>query len=464
MMRSIDNTVTISGEVQHMEQANQRLDMEITARSLIAYALPTIGTLLFFSIYMMVGGVFVARLVDTNALSAMNIILPLANISSAIGMMLATGGSAVVAKLMGEGRDHEARGTFSFIYLAALVAGVVLAALGLIFLDPIITFLGGADALVYAYCHDYALWTLIFYPFGVIAMLMLVFVIAAGKALLGTILAVIGGTVTILLDWLCIAVFPLGIAGAAIATGVGYAVPSLIGFVFFVRNKNGTLYYIKPLVSFKTLAKSCGNGSSEMVTNLSLSAITLLLNQTLMRMAGADGVAAITIILYAQGLMNSAFMGYATGIAPIISYNWGKCDGGRLKRIYRISLTAIGICAVCIFAASLVFAEPLVGIFAVKGSEVYAMTVPAFRIFSVCFLFMGFSIFGSSMFTALSNGKVSAIISFMRALVLEAACILLLPQIFGLTGVWAAVPLAELLGLLLTFVYFRKLKDTYGYA
>lgn len=447
-----------------MEQPDQRLDMEITARSLISYSLPTIGTLLFFSIYMMVGGVFVARFVDTNALSAMNIILPLANISAAIGMMLASGGSAVVAKLMGEDKNDEARGIFTFLFLTALVVGTVIAVLGLVFLDPIIAFLGGSGEEVYGYCRDYALWTLILYPFGVIAMLMLVFVIAAGRALLGTILAVIGGTATILLDWLLIAVVPWGIKGAAIASGLGYAIPSIIGFVFFLGNRQGTLYYVKPRIDFRVLAQSCGNGASEMVTNLSLSAITLLLNWTLLRLAGTDGVAAITIILYAQGLMNSAFMGYSTGIAPIISFNWGKKDSGRLKRIYRISLSAIGISAVFIFAASLLFAGPLVGIFAAKGTAVYAMTVPAFRIFSVCFLFMGFSIFGSSMFTALSNGRVSAIISFARALVLEAACILLLPLILGIIGVWAAVPAAEFLGLVLTFVYFRRLKDRYGYA
>lgn len=445
-----------------MEQ--QKLDMPISAKNLITYALPTIVTLLFFSVYMMVGGVFVARLVNTNALSAMNIIMPVSNVPCAIGMMLASGGSAIVARKMGEGRGEEAKALFTFLFLVAVAIGAILGVLGLAFLDPILAFLGGSDPAVYDYCVEFAIPTFCLFPFGVIAMLMLVFVITAGKAAMGTFLALLGGIGTIALDYLLIGVLDMGLTGAAIATGAGYALPSILGFFLFLFNRKGTLHWVKPSLDWKALWQSCLNGSSEMVTNLSLSVITLLFNLVLMNLAGADGVAAITIILYAQGLLNSAYMGYATGIAPIISYNYGKQDHDRLKEIYRISLKAVLGSSAIVMLASLVLAEPIVSVFSEEGSAVYEMTIHGFRIFSACFLFMGLNIFGSSMFTALGNGKVSAIISFMRSFVLTAACILLLPQIFGLNGVWLAVPLAELLGTAITLCCFRKYKTVYQYA
>jgi len=261
---------------------------------------------------------------------------------------------------------------------------------------------------------------------------------------------IIGGIVTIALDYICIAVLNMGITGAAVSTGVGYAVPGFIGLFYFMLNRKGSLYLVRPKMDIPVLLKSCTNGSSEMVTNLSQSVITILFNNILMRLAGESGVASITIILYAQGLLNSAFMGYSTGIAPVISYNYGKQDHDRLKATYRISKRVIGISSVAAFAVALLFASPLVSVFSPVGTPVYTMAVRGFRIFSFCFLFMGFSIFGSSMFTALSNGRVSAIISFMRSLVFVVISVLLLPMIFQVNGVWLSIPVAEVLGLLVT--------------
>lgn len=440
-----------------------KLNLKITAGSLLKYALPTIIGMIFMSVYSMTDGIFVARLINTSALSAVNIVLPLIMVSVALGTMIATGGSAIIARKMGEGKEQEARENFSLLTVAVIVIGVILSALGLLFIDPIIRFLGANDA-VYQYCYDYAFTSLLLFPFGMFAMLFQVFFITAGKAMLGMAVTMIGGVVTVSLDYICIAVLNMGIAGAAVSTGVGYAVPGLIGFFYFLLNRKGTLYLVKPKMDKTVLIKTCTNGSSEMVTNLSQSVITILFNNILIQMAGQDGVASITIILYAQGLLNSAFLGYSTGIAPIISYNFGRQDSGQLKKTYTISKLVIGIASFGVFALALVFASPLVAVFSPVGTAVYALAVRGFRLFSLSFLFMGFSIFGSAMFTALSNGRVSAIISFMRALVFVVISVLLLPMVLELDGVWLAIPLAELLGLAVTLYYTRKLRGTYRYA
>ena len=440
----------------------QRLNIQIHTASLLKFSLPTVFSMLFVGIYSMVGGVFVARLVSTDALSAVNIVLPLVNISVALGMMLATGGSAIVARLMGEGRDSEARQTFSYLFLVSFLLGGVLAVLGLLFVEPIVRFLG-ANEQIFDYCLQYARVTLYLFPAGILAMMLLVFTITAGRAQIGSALAVVGGVSTIVLDWLLIAVMKLGVTGAALAAGLGYAIPAAAGIMYFFLARGGTLYFVKPKASLVVLGQSCVNGSSEMVTNLSLSVVTLLFNRALMRMAGADGVAAITVILYAQGFFNSAFMGYSTGIAPVISFNFGSGDRDKLKKIFRLSLRIVGISAVIIYAVSLLCAKPLMAVFAQEGSTVYEMGVHGFRLFAFCFLFMGFSVFASSLFTALSDGKTSAIISFSRTLVFVSACILLLPLVMGLNGIWLAVPIAELLGVIVSVYFFRRYREKYGY-
>ena len=444
------------------QSTEQNLDIQISARSLLKFSVPTIFSLLFVGIYSMVGSVFVARLVSTDALSSVNIVLPLVNVSVALGMMLATGGSAIVAKLMGENRPREAKQTFSFIFLASLLLGILLSVLGLILIDPIIRFLGADDSL-YTYCYDYARYTLYLFPAGILAMLLLVFTITAGKAQVGSLLAIIGGVSTILLDWLLIAVLHMGVIGAALASGLGYAIPAVIGIAYFFLARHGTLYFVWPKGSLRILGESCINGSSEMVTNLSLSVVTLLFNRTMMRLAGSDGVAAVTVILYAEGFFNSAFMGYTTGIAPVISFNYGCDNRDNLKHIYRLSRRLILIGGIVICGLSMLAAKPVMSVFVDAGTDVYNMGVQGFYPFSICFLFMGFSVFGSSMFTALSNGKISALISISRTLIFQSACILILPLFMGLTGVWLAVPVAELLGAIVTQICNRRYKDRYGY-
>ena len=439
------------------------LDKNITGGMLMKFALPTIISMVFMSIYSVVDGAFVSQFVGTNALSAVNIVMPLITVTIALGTMLGTGGNAVVARKMGEGREPEARRDFSMLTILALAIGLVFTVVGFLFLQPLLRLMGANDA-IFSLCYEYAVVTLYFIPMTMLGMLFQVFFITAGKAHLGLAFSVMGGLCNIILDYVFIDADRMGISGAALATGIGYSVPGMIGFFYFAVKRRGLLFFVRPRFDGRVILKSCTNGSSEMITNLSMGIVTLLLNIILMQMEGENGVAAITIILYAQYLLSSAYMGYSMGIAPVISYNYGKRDYDRLKKIHRISKTVLLISSVFTFGLSLAFAEPLVAIFSPAGTAVYQMAVQGFRIFAACFLFMGFSIYGSALFTALSNGRVSAILSFLRTLVFVVASVLLLPYIMGLDGVWIAIPVAELLGFLVTLFFLWKLKDVYRYT
>ncbi|ULQ60990.1 MATE family efflux transporter [Brucepastera parasyntrophica] len=441
----------------------QVLDKNISFGMLIRFSLPTIASMIFMSIYSSVDGVFVSRLVGTSALSAVNLIMPLIMFSMAIGTMFGSGGNALVAKLIGEGREQRARQIFSLLIAVAFGVSLLLSVFGLIFINPLLRFLG-ADESLFVYCADYARPVLILMPFSVFGMIFQMSFITVGKPHLGLIVSVLGGVTNIILDYVFIALFGMGVRGAAIATGIGYSIPALIGLLYFAVNRKDSLYLVKPVPDLRAVWKSCSNGASEMVTSLSASVVALLLNNILMRMAGSDGVASITIIMYAQGILSAAYMGYSIGISPLISYNYGKQDSFRLKKIYSLSLNTILAASVITFALSLLLADILVGIFVPRGTAVYDMAVRGYRIFAVAFLFMGFNGFSSALFTALNNGKVSAILSFFRTLIFIVAAVLTLPLILGVTGVWLAIPLAEVLGVVMTIYYFRKMKPVYQYA
>lgn len=446
-----------------MATMSNSLDRKITTGSLLKFALPTIISNIFMGLYTTVDGVFVSRLIGTDALSAVNIALPIMIFSNAIGAMLGTGGNAIIARKLGEGKEEEARQDLSFLSIMMVLSGIILVILGLIFIKPLIYFLG-ADETLFDYCYAYAVPSLIIMPLSIFGMMSQLTFISVGKANLGLATSVMGGITNMVLDYLLIAVFKLGIVGAAIASGMGFSIPALAGVFYFLFNRKQSLYFVKPKARLQVLLKSCTNGASEMVGSLSNGIVTILFNNTLMRMAGPNGVAAITIILYAHSILSSAFMGYSFGIAPIISYNYGRQDEGQLQSIYRISLRMIATTGVAIFIISQLGANLLVSIFAGSNKAVFDLAVSGFRLFSVCFLFMGFNTFSSAMFTALSNGKISAILSMFRNLVFIVAATLLLPLVLDVTGVWLAIPVAELLALAMTIYYFKKMKGVYHYA
>lgn len=441
---------------------NNPLSGKFEFNQLCRFAWPTIIMLVFMSLYSMVDGAFVARLIGTDALSAVNIIFPLLNVYYAIGIMLATGSGAVVATLMGEGRNREARENFTFMIAVSIAAGLLFSLAAWLCLDHILRLLGaGGD--IQELCRGYALPLLPFVPAAMLQMMFQTYFVAAGRPGFGLAAVVMGGLTNVLLDYVFIAVMDMGIGGAALATGLGYTVPAALGLLYFAGNRGGTLRFARPRLNWPVLASSMVNGSSEMVTNLSAAVVIYLFNMSMLHYVGVDGVAAITIVLYAEFLLSSIYYGFSAGVSPVFSYKYGKGDSGQLKRMFRNSLFFITICSVVAVAASQTLAGPIVSIFAPVGGDVHEYAVNGFRMFSMAFVFMGFNVFASALFTALSNGKISALLSFLRFLFI-AVSILFLPRVASVDGIWLAVPMAEVLSLGIGAFYLHRLKSVYQYA
>lgn len=444
-----------------MEQ-NNALAREFHTVSLIKFALPNIGMMIFLSLYTIVDGMFISRLVGTTALSAINMSFPLNSLQMAIGIMLGTGGSAIIARRQGEGRADEARQNFTMLVTVAALVGLCFAVLGNIFLDPILRVLGTSE-LQWADCRIYTLIQLAFAPMLFLQTSFQTLFVTAGKPGLGLLTSVGGGITNMVLDWLFIGPMNMGVAGAAIATCLGYCVPSVIGLVYFFRNRNGSLFFVPFKFDGATLAAACGNGSSEMVSNIANAVTTFMFNMLFMRYRGEDGVAAITIAMYFQFVFTAVYFGFSMGVAPVISYKFGERNIPQLGRIFRICMTFVLACSLGAYLLSWVTLEPALTLFTPRGSGVYEIAMSGFPIYAVSFLLMGTSIFASSLFTALSDGLVSAIISFSRTLVFLAAMLLLLPLILEELGIWLAVPVAEGLGVMVSVYFLLKGRKKYQY-
>ena len=425
--------------------------------SLLRVALPTMVMMIFMSLYSIVDGIFISRLLGTNALSAANIVYPVISIVFAVGIMLSTGGSALIAKKLGEGKDREAREDFSFLTLVSFLFGIAILLIGNIFIEPIVRALGSTDALL-PYCVDYLSVSLLLAPAAMLQMMFQTFFVTAGKPLIGLMLTISGGVANMILDYLFMGPFNMGISGAALATGIGELIPAVIGLFYFLFTRH-SLYLTKPVVRFQVLKESCFNGSSEMVTNLSTAVVTYLFNITMLKFLGEPGVAAITIVLDGQFLFNALSM----GVAPVISYNHGSQNLPLLKRIFKICIGFISISSILITIMALVSSPVIVEIFTPIGSATYDIAKTGFFLFSINYIFAGINIYSSSMFTAFSDGKVSALISFVRTFVLIVLNILLLPYLIGVNGVWLAVPAAEFMTLFLSVYLFYKKRDVYHY-
>ncbi len=382
--------------------------------SLLKFAFPTISMMLFMGLYTIVDTIFVSRFVNTNALSAINIVCPVINLIVGLGTMIATGGSAIVARKMGAGEPKRAKQDFTLLILFGFILGVVIFILGIIFIDEIIYALG-ADKILFPYCKDYLTIILLFTPASMLQVLFQNLFVTAGKPTLGLVLSVSAGVMNIVFDYLFMAIFGMGIAGAGLGTGIGYLIPAITGLIVFCK-KSGTLSFVKPIIDIKVLGESCINGSSEMVSQLSTAITTFFFNRTMMNLLGVNGVASITIIIYTQFLLTTLF----------------------------------------IFALSFINGNSLVRLFTGTNEAVYKIAINGFMIFVFSFLFSGFNIFSSAIFTALSNGKLSALISFLRTFGFIMIGLLVMPQFIEITGVWLAVPVAEILTLCISlYLNFR---------
>ncbi|MEG2084161.1 MAG: MATE family efflux transporter [Clostridia bacterium] len=421
----------------------QNISREFKFTQLLKFTIPTTIMMMFLSLYTIVDGAFVSRYVGTDALSAINIVFPLLGVQGGMSIMFATGSSAIVSKQLGEGKPILANNTFSLISIVASIVNILFAGIVLIFDDQIITLLGATETLM-PMCKDY-LWILfIFSPFSVFQILYQNFFVTAGKPNLGFGLTIFAGLTNIVLDYVFIAKLHLGVAGAAYATAIGYCIPAIVGIVFFIINKNG-LHYKLTKFDGRSIFFTCTNGSSEMVTNISLSVITVAFNLYMMKMLGSNGVAAVTIIFYVQFLMVALFLGFSIGVAPVFGYHYGAQNINYLKKLTKMCYIFVIVMSLVIFALSILSASLITKIFTKDNVEVYNIAVRGMKLFAIGYLFAGINIFSSGMFTALSNGLMSAIISFMRTFVFAIISIVALTSLFDITGLWLAIPLSELL-------------------
>ncbi len=416
-------------------------DQKWNAASLLRFAFPTIVMMVFMGLYTIVDTIFVARFVSTDALSAINIVCPVINLTVGLGTMIAAGGSAVVSRKMGAGLEQEAKEDFTLLILAAAGIGAAILICGTLWLNPILLALGASERLL-PFCRDYLGLLLLFLPANVIQTVYANLFVTAGKPGLGFGLSVLAGLANILLDYVFIVLGGMEIRGAALGTGLGYLILAAAGTVFFFRNR-GALSFVKPRWRGALLTESCLNGSSEMVGQLAAALTTFLFNLTMMERLGEDGVAAVTIMIYSQFLLNTLFIGFSMGVAPVIGFHYGSGNRKQQRKILSICIRFLAAASLLIFALSISGGSLVVRMFTPDASRVYEIAAAGFPVFSVSFLFCGFNIFTSALFTALSNGKVSAVLSFLRTFGLLCGGILLLPRFFGITGVWMAVPMAE---------------------
>ena len=439
------------------------LDRKISTAGLLRFSAPTILSMILIEVFGIVDGLFVVHLIGTKALSALNITFPLILGIIAIGTMFGSGGNALVARQLGQKRDEDARQNFSLIIMAALISGFLFSMCVLLSLNKLLVILG-ADADLLPLCYEYAFCFIFFLPLTLFSCTFSMFYITRGKAVLGMFLSSMGGFINVILDYVFIAKFDMGLRGAALATGIGYSLSGLSGFIYFFFNRTGNLYFVRPKFRLYILAKTCFNGMSEMVTNLSVCIVTILLNNIVMRLAGSDGVAAITIVLYLQTSLTSACFGYSIGISPLISYNYGRRDAERLKRIFFRSIKMLSFVSLAVFMLCFCKADLLIRLFVAPQTPVYELALRGCRLFSPCFLFMGLNIFASALFTALSNGKVSAILSFCRTFLFVVSALLIFPLFWKMDGVWGAIPAAETMSFVVALFYFKKYKAVYKFA
>lgn len=436
------------------------LAKNFTFTSLLSFAIPNIIMMISLSLYIIIDGMFVSRLIGTTALSAVNMFYPAICFEMAIAIMIATGGSAIVAKKMGEGKQQEAQNNLSFLIVVELLIGISIAIFGNLFTTKIISFLGASSTQA-PLSITYAKIIFTFASAFFLQTAFQTFFVTAGKPTLGLIVTILAGVTNIVLDYIFMTPLNMGVAGAAIATGIGYCIPAVVGIFFFLTTKNNSLHFVRPQFDSRVLLQSCTNGSSEMVTNLANAATTFLFNYTLLQFYGENGVASITIILYFQYIFTALYFGYSNGIAPILSYKFGNDDKMQLKSIFKNSILFLIISSIVTNILIHITVTRALTIFTPTNNDVYNITLHGFNIYSLAFIIMGLGIFSSSMFTAFSDGKTSAIISFSRTFIFIVGAVLILPIIFGEIGVWIAVPIAEILGCIVALFYLVTKKKSF---
>ena len=425
-------------------------------RKLIRFTVPSILMMIFTSIYGVVDGFFISNFVGKTPFAAVNFIMPYLMIVGAMGFVFGAGGSALIAKMMGEGKKEKAQKIFSLLVCATIAVGALIALVSLVFLRPIASFLGASgemleEAVIYGRINLLAL------PFLMLQFAFSSLVVTAEKPKLGLTLTVMAGLTNMVGDILFMVVFHWGIVGAALATVLGQVMGGVVPLIYFARKNTSLLRLCKPSWDFGALLRVCINGSSELMSNISMSLVGMLYNAQLMKYAGENGVAAYGTIMYVN------FIGYSTGIAPVISFHYGAENIDELKGLLKKSEVLILSASGGMLAVSEILSAPLAAIFVGYDPFLLEMTVQAFRIYSISFLFAGVAIFGSAFFTALNDGLTSALVSFLRTLVFQIAAVMLMPLVWGLDGIWFSIVFAEVMATLATVFFMTLKRREYGY-
>lgn len=431
-------------------------------KRLFHFTLPSIVMMVFASLYSVVDGFFVSNFVGKVPFAAVNFILPVLMVLGSIGFMFGAGGSALIAKTMGEGKKEKAQELFSLFIYITIICGIVLAVISCIFLRPIAIFLG-AEGEMLEYSLVYGRIILAALPMYMLQYEFQSFMITAEKPQLGLIVTVSAGVTNMVLDALFMAVFHWGLAGAALATALSQTVGGLLPLLYFIRPNSSLLRLVKTHMDGKALLRACTNGSSELMSNISMSIVSMLYNVQLLKYAGEDGIAAYGVLMYVAMIFIAIFIGYSTGIAPVISYHFGAENHVELKNLRKKSLFIIVFFSIAMFALAESMSGFFAGIFVGYDAALMEMTVHAFTLYSFSFLFSGIAIFGSAFFTALNDGLTSALISFLRSLLFQVVAVLVFPIFLQLDGIWLSIVAAEMVAVLVTIAFLIGKRNTYHY-
>ena len=439
-----------------------QLSDHFTIRKLLRFVLPSIVMMVFTSIYGVVDGLFVSNFVGKTPFAAINLVMPFLMILGGFGFMIGTGGSALVAKTMGAGDDETANRYFSMLIKLTLGSGLVLSILGVALMEPISRLLGATDAMLVD-CVRYGRVVLAFNAAFMLQNVFQAFLIAAEKPKLGLYATVAAGVTNMALDALFIAGFGWGVEGAALATGLSQCVGGVFPLIYFARPNTSRLRLVRTRIEWRAMGQACFNGASELMSNISGSLVSMLYNFQLLRFAGENGVAAYGVLMYVQFIFIAIYVGYAVGSAPIVSFHFGAENHAELKSMLKKSAALTAAAGAILTVAAYLLAEPLAKVFVGYDAELLQMTVHAFRLFSLTFLISGFNIFISSFFTALNNGAISAAVSFLRTLVFQMLAVLILPNLFGVDGVWWSIAAAEIPAFAVSLAFLFGKREKYHY-
>lgn len=440
-----------------------QLSDHFTYGRLLRFTFPSIVMMVFTSIYGVVDGIFVSNFAGKTPFAAVNLIMPYLMLTSVLGFMVGTGGTALISMTLGMGDKKKANEIFSLLTWVCIIGGIVLTALSMIFMRPV-AILMGAEGQMLEDCVTYGMIVQLALTAYILQYAFQSFCVAAEKPNLSLTMMIVAGVMNIVLDALFVAVFRWGLVGAAVATTIAQIVGAIIPIVYFMRPNKSLLRLGKCRFDGKVLLRTFTNGSSELMSNLSMSLVSMLYNLQLMAWAGEDGIAAYGVIMYVNFAFMSVYIGFVIGAAPIVGFNHGADNRPELKNVFRKSLMLLGVFSLVMTLLAEVLSAPLSAVFVGYDSRLYDITLRGFRIYSLSFLLCGFNLFGSSFFTALNNGLISAVISFFRTLICQIAAVMLLPLVLQLDGIWLSIVVAELAALVLTVICFIKYRKRYHYA